>query len=587
MSKIDFGLIFDISANMESIFYLFDDNDYQFNGFDILQIIEKICLRGESIKNEFLRIFSLLPGGQGNNIYDFCKIFEKAGKKFSKLGNDNNSNNGNVLSSLLGLLDTEEPEENLSEIIQKGINIFASNVIEGDDSEENEENDENDENEKEIDTAKILNGNEILRIVQNIINKIQSLNISSLSKLLDLDLNLNFIADYIFGNSSSEKAINLAINTFKKKSKDNFNFLLIISDGSLNISNKNDFIKKVKEEALDNHIIILTVYLAPNKIPKEKTLYDKVPRHLSDNPKNLFELSSTLNYDDPFSRFLVSQKWNLPTSGEFNLFLEVNNKQNLIQLIDLLNEAVFGLNNLFNKEISENPNSLIHQIANTVIDTMNQELIDEFKAIEQKGNTCYANAISVAMFMLSDKICGRKKLNYNKIRNQVIVKKKEYRKSSTFNILNLFLKEKKEEYKIECKICSEEEAKQAILKARPCIVRFALTQKQWNIFNNFFIENPQGILTKKIMETINDNNNEKTGHAAVLTHIEKGCLKILNSYGDQWGDNGYFRVENGEVLDMKFCEIFYDFSKLSDEEKGNFNNFMEGVEDYIKDMFFV
>jgi hypothetical protein len=108
---------------------------------------------------------------------------------------------------------------------------------------------------------------------------------------------------------------------------------------------------------------------------------------------------------------------------------------------------------------------------------MNQELIDEFKAIEQKGNTCYANAIAVAIFMLSDKICGRKKLNYNKIRNQVIDKKKECRKSSTFNILNLFLKEKKEEYKIECKICSEEEAKQAILKARPCIVRFVLTQK--------------------------------------------------------------------------------------------------------------
>lgn len=588
MSKIDFGLIFDISTEMENIFSLFDENDYQFYGFDILQIIEKICLRGESFKNGFLRIFALLPGGQTRNVYDFCKLVENANKKFSESGNNNNnSDNEDCLSSFFKLLDSEKPLDNVSELIQKGFEIFSSNVIEEDNSEENKENKTNIVNEENADTAKILDGNDILRIVQNVINKLENLNIKNWSKFLDLDLNLNFIGNHIFGHSSLEKSIKIAFNTFKQKSINNFNFLLIISDGNLNDSDRYTFIEKIKEEASNNDVIIITVYLSPDKVQREKTLYDRAPAHLSNNAKNLFELSSSLFYDDPFVRFLVSQNWNLPTNGYCNLFLEVNNIQNLLQLIDLLNEAVFGLNNLFNKEITENPRSLMHDIANVVLDTMNQEIIDEFKAIKQEEETCYANAIAVALFMLSSKIYGRQKLNYNKIRRLVIDLKKEKKKKSTFNILNLFLHEKKEEYKIECKLCSEEEAKQAILKARPCIVRFALTKKQWEIFEKFFKKNPKGILTKKDMEVADDNQKKRIGHAAVLTHIEKDCLKILNSYGDEWGDKGYFRVENGEVLDMKFCEIFYDFSNLSEQEKGKFNNFMENIEVEIEKMFFV
>ena len=63
-------------------------------------------------------------------------------------------------------------------------------------------------------------------------------------------------------------------------------------------------------------------------------------------------------------------------------------------------------------------------------------------------------------------------------------------------------------------------------------------------------------------------------------------MKILNSYGSQWGDEGYFRVKNGDVLDMQFCEIFYDFSVLGDKEKKKFNNWMKNVEGFIKEIFF-
>ena len=63
-------------------------------------------------------------------------------------------------------------------------------------------------------------------------------------------------------------------------------------------------------------------------------------------------------------------------------------------------------------------------------------------------------------------------------------------------------------------------------------------------------------------------------------------MKILNSFGQDWGDNGYFRVENGDVLGMQFCEIYYDFEDLNDEEKQNFSSLMDQVEGYINKIFF-
>ena len=45
-------------------------------------------------------------------------------------------------------------------------------------------------------------------------------------------------------------------------------------------------------------------------------------------------------------------------------------------------------------------------------------------------------------------------------------------------------------------------------------------------------------------------------------------------------------MKNGDVLNMEFCEIYYDFSDLNEKEKKEFNNFMNDVKDFINDIFF-
>ena len=59
----------------------------------------------------------------------------------------------------------------------------------------------------------------------------------------------------------------------------------------------------------------------------------------------------------------------------------------------------------------------------------------------------------------------------------------------------------------------------------------------------------------------------------VLTEIEENCLKFLNSWGRDFADNGYFRIENEEVLNnLEFMDIFWYESDLTNEEKEKYNN---------------
>ena len=56
-------------------------------------------------------------------------------------------------------------------------------------------------------------------------------------------------------------------------------------------------------------------------------------------------MSSSLTYEDPANKFLIQKGWDIPSSGECKLFIEINNSQNLYKFIDIMNEAIGELNN--------------------------------------------------------------------------------------------------------------------------------------------------------------------------------------------------------------------------------------------------
>jgi C1A family cysteine protease len=68
----------------------------------------------------------------------------------------------------------------------------------------------------------------------------------------------------------------------------------------------------------------------------------------------------------------------------------------------------------------------------------------------------------------------------------------------------------------------------------------------------FYHQKPKGILESK---TINVPQSEETlkkteagRHAVLFVSYDTNSMRFLNSWGTDWGDKGFFRVENTKVF---------------------------------------
>ena len=43
--------------------------------------------------------------------------------------------------------------------------------------------------------------------------------------------------------------------------------------------------------------------------------------------------------------------------------------------------------------------------------------------------------------------------------------------------------------------------------------------------------------------------------------------------GSKWGDSGFFRIKNGRVLNMKFYDIYWFETDLTEKEKNAYKEF--------------
>lgn len=221
----------------------------------------------------------------------------------------------------------------------------------------------------------------------------------------------------------------------------------------------------------------------------------------------------------------------------------------------------------------------------------------------QIGGTCYANATATVIHLSLSQIYSRKVDDFSKIRDDIILIYGSHG-GNCERVLTEFCS--KEKYDLKFKKVSEKEAIIAVEAKRPQIFVFALYDDEWDTFTQFFKDNPCGILKKehfkknekksesnfwiKLLDVFEDNNgvlqykdlfeeDQKRrlgGHAVVLMKSEKDHLYLMNSWGDKWGDKGYFRIENADVLNLSYPTFFYDVywtkSMLSQDEISNFDN---------------
>ena len=198
---------------------------------------------------------------------------------------------------------------------------------------------------------------------------------------------------------------------------------------------------------------------------------------------------------------------------------------------------------------------------------------------EQKGPTCYANAIAGIICLASERVHGREPLDFIKIRDEII---EDYGlPEGGGNVRYILLKSRLlSSYRLRSKEIDASEAKSILCQSnpRPILATFYLNENQWNAFGNFFSQNKNGILYPKDLKKYYDPKKTDTpgGHAVIIMEMKNDIFmanlpyyKIANSWGKEWGQDGYFKVSVAFLLDINFTfyDVFWYESDLTPEER--------------------
>ena len=230
-----------------------------------------------------------------------------------------------------------------------------------------------------------------------------------------------------------------------------------------------------------------------------------------------------------------------------------------------MNNLINAINDVFNGTYD----FLLNNIGNIELKTYLNKSIDNFGPKNQILETCYAYALATAIHLsLISREGAEAQLKYpfEKIKNDLI-KKYGYHGAKLQNLLENELKE----YKLKYQEVKESEAREAIKKKFLCFTAYYDKNIIARKYKEFFRKNPKGILTKEKLDEIKvtkaNDDNEDFGHAVVLVGAS-GPLKFLNSWGEDWGDGGFFRIDHSNVFaTMKFFVLYWDRTDINEIEK--------------------
>jgi hypothetical protein len=213
------------------------------------------------------------------------------------------------------------------------------------------------------------------------------------------------------------------------------------------------------------------------------------------------------------------------------------------------------------------PDALSELLVSVDLDIYISQSTSDFEAKKQQGGTCYANASAAVLHLAMQRILGREGgyPDFHVLRDEII------RAYGTHGAnTSKVLQEICPRYRLHSQKVCIKGAMEAVLKKRPVVARFHLSDDEWETFSNFYKNNPTGTLTQKELDVRKRPTSpppSTSGHAVVLTSYNSKCLTFMNSWGQKWGDKGFFRVQNAEVLQLEFLDVYWTLSDLTEGEK--------------------
>ena len=381
---------------------------------------------------------------------------------------------------------------------------------------------------------------------------------------------LQSVEPYIYGYTPLYQAIEKAIELFEKRAS-NFNsvqkLLFILSDGYPSDEDVSDPARKDRavSKLTTAGVTVVSCFITNSSQIEPKRLFSKMKPDWDRGAKFLFSLSSKVSTQSLPRTMFVKRDWTIDiANNETHLFLQVNHPDHLREGCDVARNVVCC------------QDALSDMLASVNIDFyINQEVTDYKAKRRQEGETCSANAAATVLHLSMTRIRGREGgcPDFYSLRDE-IVKQFDVEKYPNGVPSIRVLEKMCPKYRLRCKRVDHKGAMEAVTSSRPVVATFRLTEKEWDSFEDFYESNPKGILTKKEIDiTARPPETPDFGHAVVLTSFDSECLRLLNSGGENWGDMGFFRVENADVLGLKFIDVYWTEDDLKEEEKTHFKKF--------------
>lgn len=335
--------------------------------------------------------------------------------------------------------------------------------------------------------------------------------------------------------------------------------LFNLSDGEPTDGDIFSGIDRVISKFTDPDVTVVSCFITDSTHIDPKRLFSKEEPDWDRSAKFMFSLSSKLSTQSLPRTMFVKRDWTIDIAdNETHLFLQVNHPDHLREGCEVARNIVCC------------QDALSDLLAFVNLDVyINQELKGHVEKTKQEGETCYANASATVLHLSMKRVCGREGgcPDFYTLREEIVKQFENDENYSddvpTFRVLQKMCPK----YRLHCQQVDVRGAIAAITSGRPVVATFRLTDNEWDTFEEFYENNPKGILTKKEIDiTARPRDTLTSGHAVVLTSFDSECLRLLNSWGEDWADMGFFRVQRANVLGLEFIDVYWTEDDLKEEE---------------------
>ncbi|XP_027054165.1 uncharacterized protein LOC113681283 [Pocillopora damicornis] len=372
---------------------------------------------------------------------------------------------------------------------------------------------------------------------------------------------LRRIEPYIYGGTPLYESIERATNLMRTSEVSSHEkVLFVLSDGKPGDGAIDDHWRK--SEAVSGfknaEVNVVSCFVTDSTTIEPRRLYSEMKPDWHEGAQFLFSLSSILTTQSIPRTMFVKRDWSIEVkNNETRLFLQVNHPDHLRDACDLARDVVCS------------QEALSDLLADVDLDVyINQSVRDYEAQAKQEGQTCFAHASATVLHLTMKRIHGRqgKIPDFEELKNEMIG---HFGKEAA--VIKTVLEKMCNKYRLRYKQVDLKGAMEAVASSRPVVATFGLTLNEWGRFYEFFETDGKGILTKRVIDiTARPENPKGFGHAVVLTSFNSEYLRLLNSKGSDWADNGFFKVQNADVLGFKFYDVHWEVEDLNEKEKTSF-----------------